>query len=102
MSNAGDVFKLGGVFGLYEWIEARRDLGLLCNQNAIKAADELQAALGSVIDSATLKPEPTTPKLTAEERLRLINQREENARNSVRFVGTKGEAKSSFKDGSWL
>ena len=84
-----DVFKLGGVFGLDNFIEARRDLGLLYNKDVSKAADDLQVALGSVIDAATLNPEPTTSKLTAEERLRLINEREENARNSVRFVGTK-------------
>ena len=82
-----DVFRLGGVFGLYEWIEARRELGLLEHcKHVERAADDLQACLGSVIDAAIIKPKPK-PRLDSEERLRLINLRETRSRNSIRPVG---------------
>ena len=49
-----DVFRLGGVLGLDEWIDARRDYGLLNHsKHLLKAADDLQGLLGSVIDEAT-------------------------------------------------
>lgn len=84
-----DVFRLGGVLGLDEWIDARRDLGLFRTKVILKAADDLQGLLGSVIDAATMKPTPAPTGLTWDERIELINKREEHARNNVRFIGTK-------------
>lgn len=85
-SQARDVYSLGGVMGLYEWIEARRDWDLLHPKSVLLAADTLQFCCGSVIDAATIKPKPK-PKLTSEERLQKIIQREEHARNSIAPVG---------------
>lgn len=82
-----DVFRLGGVLGLDHWIEARRNLNLLTDKSVLKAADDLQAALGSVIDAATVKPKPKSSGLTWEERLDLINKREEHQRRHVPRVG---------------
>ena len=90
-----DVFRLGGVIGLDEWIDARRELGLLNDRYVSRAADDLQGCLGSVIDAATIKPHPEPSGLTWEERLEQINRREEESRNNVRFVGTKGQAESA-------
>ena len=85
-----DVFRLGGVLGLDEWIDARRDYGLLNHsRHVLKASDDLQGLLGSVIDEATTKPKPASTGLTWDERIELINKREEHARNNVRFIGTK-------------
>ena len=86
-----DYFRLGGVMGLYEFIDARRELNLLGEEKLVlKAADDLLGCLGSVIDAATVFPKPEKkPTLDAEERLRLINERESAARNSVAFVGVK-------------
>ena len=78
-----DVFRLGGVIGLDEWIEARRDLGLLPTRQVERAADDLQAALGRVFDEATLKPSHALPVSRSwEERQRLINEREDHRRNA--------------------
>ena len=82
-----DVFCLGGVLGLDHWIEARRNLDLLTDKAVVKAADELQAAIGSVIDAATVKPEPKPSGMSWEERLDRINKREEHQRRHVRRVG---------------
>ena len=84
-----DVFRLGGIFGLDHWIEARREWKLIHDNSVLKAADDLQAAIGSVIDAATSRPAPQKPTLDADERLRLINEREAAARNNVRFVGCR-------------
>ena len=84
-----DVYRLGGVFGLDHWVDARRDLGLLENPDIERVADDLQAAIGSVIDSITLKPQPKKEGLSWDERQKLINQREHRARSSVRPVGYK-------------
>ena len=81
------MFRLGGVIGLYEWIEARRDYGLVENRDVLKAADELQGALGSAIDAATVKPEPKQSELSWEEKLEQINKREEHQRRHVPRVG---------------
>ena len=83
-----DVFRLGGVIGLDEWIEARRDLGLFPTRQVERAADDLQSALGRVIDEATTKPAPAPgPSLTWEQRLELINTRETKSRQNVAPVG---------------
>ena len=81
------VFRLGGVLGLDYWIEARRNLNLLTDKSVWKAADELQAALGSVMDSATMKPKPQQSGMSWEERLDRINKREEHQRRHVPRVG---------------
>ena len=83
-----DVFRLGGVIGLDEWIEARRDLGLFPTRQVERAADDLQAALGRVIDEATTKPAPApSPSLTWEQRLELINARETKRRENLPPIG---------------
>ena len=83
-----DVYRLGGVVGLDEWIEARREYGLFDNSKRLmNAADDLQGAIGSVIDAATIKPHPEPSGLTWEERVERINQREEIQRNNVPRVG---------------
>ena len=83
-----DVYRLGGVFGLDHWVEARRDLGLLENPDLEKVADDLQGAIGSVIDSLTLKPQPEKEEgLSWDERLELINKREAHQRRQVPKVG---------------
>ena len=84
-----DVYSLGGIFGLENWVDARRDLGLLENRDVEKAADDLQACIGAVIDSLTIKPQPKKEELSWDERQKLINQREHRARNNVRPVGYK-------------
>lgn len=83
-----DVYRIGGIFGLEEWIDARREYGLLDNRYISKAADDLLGVIGSAIDAATVKPE-APQGLTWEEKEKLIIKREEEARNNVRFVGTK-------------
>ena len=82
-----DLFRLGGVIGLDHWIEARRNLNLLTDKAVLKAADDLQGAIGSVIDAATVKPQPKSSELTWEERFDRINKREEHQRNHVPRVG---------------
>ena len=83
-----DVFRLGGVMGLDHWIEARRDLGLFPTRQVERAADDLQSALGRVIDEATTKPAPAPgPSLTWEQRLELINARETKRRQNLPPVG---------------
>ena len=78
-----DVFRLGGVIGLDEWIEARRELNLIADPMLIRHADNLQCAIGSVIDVATVKPQSTSSGPTWDERLALLNQRESCNRNNV-------------------
>ena len=65
-----DVFRLGGVIGLDEWIEARRDLGLFPTRQVERAADDLQFALGRVIDQAMANSAPSAPvSMSWEEKL---------------------------------
>jgi len=79
-----DVFRLGGVIGLDEWIEARRDLGLIPTRQVERAADDLQFALGRVIDQAMANSAPAAPvSMSWEERQRLINEREAHRRNAT-------------------
>ena len=82
-----DVFRLGGVLGLDYWIEARRNLDLLTDKAVSKAADDLQGCFGSVIDAATVEPDPKPTGLSWEERLDQINKREEHQRRHVPRVG---------------
>ena len=77
-----DVYSMGGALGVDNWIEARRDLGLLSGRLVNRAADELQLAIGRVIDEITLKPSPPKPALTWEQRVELINARETLRRNA--------------------
>ena len=77
-----DVFSLGGVVGLDEWLDARRELGLLSGRLLSKAATELQLAIGRVIDEITVKPSPPKPALTWVQRVELINAREALRRNA--------------------
>lgn len=78
-----DVFRLGGVMGLDHWLEARRNLKLLPTRQVERAADDLEAVLGRVIDEATMKPAPAPrPSLTWEQRVELINTRETIRRNA--------------------
>ena len=87
-SQCRDVFKLGGVMGLYEWVEARVEKGLLGEEKTVhKAADDLQGAIGSVIDAATKKPEPQQSGLSWDEKLERINKREDHNRRHVPRVG---------------
>ena len=82
------VYSLGGVMGVDSWIEARRDLGLFVHPNVVKAADDLQGCIGSVIDEATKPASPASPVgPNWEERQRLINERETKSRQNVAPVG---------------
>ena len=81
-SQIRDVYSLGGVMGIDHWIEARRDLGLLSGRLVNKAADELQLAIGRVIDEAMVTPSPPKPALTWEQKVELINARETLRRNA--------------------
>ena len=81
-SQARDVYSMGGALGVDNWIEARRDLGLLSGRLINRAADELQLAIGRVIDEITVKPSPPGPSLTWEQRVELINARETLRRNA--------------------
>ena len=76
-----DVHSMGGVMAVDHWIEARRDWGLLSGRLVNRAADELQLAIGRVIDEITLKPSPPKPALTWEQKVELINARETLRRN---------------------
>ena len=83
-----DVYSMGGPLGVDHWIEARRDLGLLSGRLVNRAADELQGAIGTLIDEATRAPEPAKPTgLSWEERQRLINEREAKSRQNIPPVG---------------
>lgn len=83
-----DVFRLGGVIGLHEWIEARRDLGLITYPLVERAVTDLQSALGRVIDQAMENSAPAAPvSMSWEERQRLINERETKSRQNVAPVG---------------
>ena len=83
-----DIYSMGGPLGVDNWIEARRDLGLLSGRLVNRAADELQGAIGTLIDEATSPPEPAKPTgLSWEERQRLINARETKSRQNIRPVG---------------
>jgi len=81
-SQVRDVYSMGGALGVDNWIEARRDLGLLSGRLINRAADEHQLAVGRVIDEITLKPSPPKPALTWEQRVELINARETLRRNA--------------------
>ena len=83
-----DIYSMGGPLGVDNWIEARRDLGLLVHRNVVKAADDLQGCIGSVIDEATQPSSPAAPAGPSwEERQRLINERETKRRQNVAPVG---------------
>ena len=83
-----DIYSMGGPLGVDNWIEARRDLGLLSGRLVNRAADELQGAIGTLIDEATSPPEPAKPTgLSWEERHRLINERETKRRQNIAPVG---------------
>ena len=83
-----DIYLMGGPLGVDNWIEARRDLGLLSGRMVNRAADELQGAIGTLIDEATSPPEPAKPTgPNWEERQRLINERETKRRQDVPPVG---------------
>ena len=83
-----DIYSMGGPLGVDNWIEARRDLGLLSGRLVNRAADELQGAIGTLIDEATSPPEPAKPTgLSWEERQRLINERETKRRQNIAPVG---------------
>ena len=83
-----DIYSMGGPLDVDNWIEARRDLGLLVHRNVVKAAVDLQGCIGSVIDEATSPPEPAKPTgLSWEERQRLINARETKSRQNIAPVG---------------
>ena len=83
-----DIYSMGGPLDVDNWIEARRDLGLLVHRNVVKAAVDLQGCIGSVIDEATSPPEPAKPTgLRWEERQRLINERETQRRQNIPPVG---------------
>ena len=79
-----DVYSLGGPLGVDEWIEARRELGLLIHPNVKKAAEAFQGVIGSLIDEATQPASPAAPAgPNWEERQRLINEREIKSQQSV-------------------
>ena len=83
-----DVFRLGGVIGLDEWIEARRDLGLFPTRQVERAADDLQFALGRVIDQAMANSAPRAPvSMSWEEKLARLNERETKRRQNTPPVG---------------
>jgi len=83
-----DVYSMGGPLGVDNWIEARRDLGLLSGRLVNRAADELQGAIGTLIDEATIPPEPAKPTgLSWEEKLARLNERETKSRQNVAPVG---------------
>ena len=83
-----DVYSMGGPLAVDSWIEARRELGLLVHPNVLKSADDLQGAIGSVIDEATKPASPASPAgLTWEQRMELINARETKRRESLPPTG---------------
>ena len=82
-----DVYRLGGLKGLDCWIEARRDFDLIQGKALLRAADQLQALIFAVIESAMIKPEPKGSGMTWQERLAQINQREKQNRSHVPRVG---------------
>ena len=86
-SQVRDVHSLGGVMAVDNWIDARREWGLLSGRVVNKAADELQTTIGRVIDEALVKPPPAPPALTWEQRVELINTRETKRRESLPPVG---------------
>ena len=81
-----DIYSMGGPLGVDNWIEARRDLGLITDPLVERAATDLQSALGRVIDQAMEKA-PSKPTLTWEQRVPLNNERETKRRQNVAPVG---------------
>ena len=52
-SQVRGVYAMGGVMAVDHWIDARRDLGLLSGRLVNRADDELQLAIGRVIEEST-------------------------------------------------
>ena len=94
---ARDVFRIGGAEGLDYWVDARRELGLLDDPMVAKAANGLQAAIGSAINEA-LGPLPKPkPRRSWEEQCRLINEREAQRRENLPPVGYRCTSKDKPK-----
>ena len=70
-----------------DWISARYELGLINDISVQRIANEILRLIELVEAERFEKASPKQPTLDAEERLRLINQREAEARNNVRPVG---------------
>ena len=83
-----DVFGLGGAWALFDWIEARRELGLLDSPKIEKIANDLQRTAGKVIETQITKALKPKPRKPWEEQMKLINQRETERRQAeqLRFA----------------
>jgi len=70
-----------------DFIEARYDLGLIQGRLVTKLADDVIRYCYQIEDEVAGIGKEKKPKLDAEERLRLLNERETKARNNVRPFG---------------
>ena len=91
------MFRLGGHQGLEEWIQARRELGLLDDPMVANAARELERAASTAINEA-LGPLPKRqPRRSWSEQLALINARETLRRENLPPVGYRCSQKPKPK-----
>ena len=72
-----------------EWIYQRFELGLITEPSVVRCANEIVRLIELVEERAVVQQQPKKSTLDAEERLKLINEREQRARESVPFVGYK-------------
>ena len=83
---ARDVFSLGGAVGLVHWIDARFEFELIQDQNTIKVAEEMNRLANLWIEQV-LTPPPKPPQPSWEQRLAILNRREEQQRRHIPRVG---------------
>ena len=99
--HARDVLKIGGIYGLDCWIDARTRLGLITDKAVIRAADILSNATVQVIYERVKVREKVSP-LTVEQKSRLILERENRRRNPQRHhlhQAKNSEARNNSRSG---